>query len=272
MIAEREAKIREYLAYAAAGNDTPGDVYARELLAELDAARDALRLAEADGDSARRDLTGAYTVLIGVMPGNRPPSTTAAAEKAAKMIRDHVAERERIVADERRRRATHVRQIEAERDTARPALAAAIDPCTAPPSRAPVVEDEPPEKGPEEYTPLTTYLDAVIDALMAAGLGVRDNLSDEHGPLLLIDLDPVSAVRQPVMDWTPAAGWRIAMKHRGRIRPSTIRYLAAGPVPSPTEVAGRARSWLNSPHALTRALPKYDTSHWMDAALAQAIR
>lgn len=61
--------------------------------------RDALHLAESDGDSARRDLTGAYKALIGVMPGSRPASTTAAAEKAAKMIRDHDAERRRVLAE-----------------------------------------------------------------------------------------------------------------------------------------------------------------------------
>lgn len=61
---------------------------------------DALRLAESDGDSARRDLTGAYKALIGVMPGSRPASATAAASTAAKMIRDHEAERRRVL-DER---------------------------------------------------------------------------------------------------------------------------------------------------------------------------
>ena len=109
-----------------------------------------------------------------------------------------------------------------------------------------------PPTAPDDWppSPLVAYLDAVVAALMDAGIGVRDHLADENGPIIEIELDPVSAVRQPVMDWTPATGWRIAMTCRGKIRPATIRYLAAGPVPQPAVVAERARRWLDDPDDL----------------------
>lgn len=48
MTPEREAKIREHIAYAEAGDFTLGDIYARDLLAELDAARERMRRVRAE--------------------------------------------------------------------------------------------------------------------------------------------------------------------------------------------------------------------------------
>ncbi|WP_433225540.1 DUF6292 family protein [Actinomadura formosensis] len=122
-------------------------------------------------------------------------------------------------------------------------------------------------------TPLAAYMDAVTDALMAADVGVRDHYADEHGPQIGIDLDPVSAVRQPTMLWTPAAGWRIAMLCRGDVRRATLRWLAAGPVPYPAEVVAAAARWLADPGALTGVAPVYDTvPHLIERALAEAAR
>lgn len=109
-------------------------------------------------------------------------------------------------------------------------------------------------------TPLVRYMDAVVDALMDGGIGVRDHEADENAPMMIsVDLDPVSAVRQPVMLWTPPTGWRIAMLCRGAVRLPTLRYLAAGPVPYPPEVAAAAAAWLADPAALTDVQPVYDT-------------
>lgn len=122
-------------------------------------------------------------------------------------------------------------------------------------------------------TPLARYKDAVVDALLDADVGVRDNIAVEAVPMIGADLDPVTAVRQPVMVWTPSTGWRIAMTCRGKIRPATIRYMASGPVPLPASVAEDARRWLADPAALTDVEPAYDTApHLIQRALAEAAR
>lgn len=107
---------------------------------------------------------------------------------------------------------------------------------------------------------LNAYLTAVTAALTAAGMSV-DNSSahtDTDDPTMLgIDLAPVSPVRQPTMVWTPRTGWRIAMVLRGEVRPGTIRYLHAGPAPSPAYVAESVARWLAEPGALTDVEPAY---------------
>lgn len=121
-------------------------------------------------------------------------------------------------------------------------------------------------------TPLVNYMDAVVDALMAAEIGVCGHGADERHPQLIsIDLDPVSAVRQPILGWTAEEGWRIAMLCRGAVRIPTLRYLAAGPVPFPSEVAEQVRRWLTDPFALTDVRPVYGTvPHLIERALTEA--
>lgn len=121
---------------------------------------------------------------------------------------------------------------------------------------------------------LTAYMDAVVDALMDVGLGVRDHECDETDPCISIDLDPVSAVRQPALAWTPHAGWRVSMRCRGIVRRPTVRWLAAGPVPYPTTVAEAVHAWLADLDALDGSPPPvYDTlPSLLDAALAEAAR
>ena len=121
-------------------------------------------------------------------------------------------------------------------------------------------------------TPPVRYMDAVVDALMDAGIGVRDHVCDERHPMLIsIDLDPVSTVRRPIMAWAPDMGWQIAMLCREQVRPATIRYLAAGPVPYPSQVAEAVTAWLADPGSLTDAQPVYETvPRLLTAALADA--
>lgn len=123
-------------------------------------------------------------------------------------------------------------------------------------------------------TPLVRYMDAVVDALLDGGIGVRDHVADDRHPQLIsIDLDPVSTVRRPIMAWAPDMGWQIAMLCREQVRTPTIRYLAAGPVPYPSEVAEQVREWMNDPAALTGTRPVYDTvPHLTAKALAEAAR
>lgn len=106
---------------------------------------------------------------------------------------------------------------------------------------------------------LNAYLDAVTDALMAAGVDVRDNGADANEPLIGIDLAPSGAVT-PVALWTPDAGWRVATAERGEVQLDTVRYVHAGPVPSPTYVAESVRRWLNRPNALSDVAPAYEVS------------
>ncbi len=121
-------------------------------------------------------------------------------------------------------------------------------------------------------TPPVRYMDAVVDALMDAGIGVRDHVCDERHPMLIsIDLDPVSTVRRPIMAWAPDMGWQIAMLCREQVRPATIRYLASGPAPYPSDVAEDVARWLADPAALTATRPIYDTvPHLIERALAEA--
>lgn len=121
-------------------------------------------------------------------------------------------------------------------------------------------------------TPLVRYMDAVVYALLDAGIGVRDHVCDERHPRLIsIDLDPVSDVRRPIMAWAPETGWQIAMLCREQVRIPTIRYLAAGPVPYPSEVAEQVREWLDDPFSFTAVAPVYDTApHLITRALAEA--
>lgn len=111
--------------------------------------------------------------------------------------------------------------------------------------------------------PLRAYADAIVDALMAAGIGVRDNESDggPGGPSIGIDLDPIDSTRTPVMLWTPAHGWRIGVHQAGHgVDSATIRYLALGMVPRPVDVARAVQHWRTSPTSLTRAQPLYSTA------------
>lgn len=121
-------------------------------------------------------------------------------------------------------------------------------------------------------TPLVRYMDAVVDALLDADIGVRDHYADDRHPQLIsIDLDPVSAVRRPIMAWAPDMGWQIAMLCREQVRTPTIRYLAAGPVPYSSEVAEQVREWLDDPFSFTAVQPVYDTvPHLIVKALAEA--
>ena len=121
-------------------------------------------------------------------------------------------------------------------------------------------------------TPLVRYMDAVVDALLGAGIGVRDHCADDRHPRLIsIDLDPVSAVRRPIMAWTPETGWQIAMLCREQVRPATIRFLAAGPVPFPSQVSEAVTAWLADPGSLTDEQPVYETvPRLLTAALADA--
>lgn len=110
-----------------------------------------------------------------------------------------------------------------------------------------------------KLTQLDGYRDAVVSALLGAGIGVGDNETDATAPLIGIDLDPVGS-QTPVMLWTPGAGWRVAVTERGRIQARTIRYVHAGPVPSPAYVAESVRRWLTDSGVLSDVAPSYELS------------
>jgi glyoxylase-like metal-dependent hydrolase (beta-lactamase superfamily II) len=104
---------------------------------------------------------------------------------------------------------------------------------------------------------LVAYRDAVVDALMAAGIGVRDNEADESGPLIGIDLDPLDAYRTPTLVWTPAAGWRIGISDGLAVDPESIRYVGLEAVPLPAHVAGIVGVWLDNPGRVRRDEPVF---------------
>lgn len=110
---------------------------------------------------------------------------------------------------------------------------------------------------PESIHPVAAYRDAVVNALDAAGIGVREQAADEQAPSIGLALDPVSKVRQPTMLWTPGHGWRVAMACRGEVRGTTIRYLCRGFAPYPAEVAAQVALWLGQPDAVSDVQPVY---------------
>jgi Family of unknown function (DUF6292) len=114
--------------------------------------------------------------------------------------------------------------------------------------------DEQPEPDP---SPLVAYRDAVVDALLAAGIGVRDNEADEAGPSIGIDLDPLDAHRTPVLVWTPSAGWRIGLSDGSAVDPDTIRYVGQESAPPPSHVATHVNAWQGNPDHLQRTEPAY---------------
>lgn len=134
------------------------------------------------------------------------------------------------------------------------------DTSTAPPKPAPKRTPKPVEEPPKVDPPLVAYKDAVIDALMAAGIGVRDNEADDSGvrPALHIELDPDDLNRTPVMKWAPRSGWSIAYAVPGS-RAEVRRYLALGKVPRPDNIVRMVKLWLDDPGNLGRLEPFYET-------------
>ncbi|WP_433233792.1 DUF6292 family protein [Actinomadura nitritigenes] len=125
-----------------------------------------------------------------------------------------------------------------------------------------------------DASPLLAYLDAVVDALMLIGVGVRDHEAGDGrgGPSLGIELDPLDSGRTPVMAWTPRAGWRLAVRQGEDLAARSINYVGIEAVPHPDIVAAIALRWRTAPDRLALAaqpsfgdIPRAD----LDALLAE---
>lgn len=108
-----------------------------------------------------------------------------------------------------------------------------------------------------EPSPLVAYMGAVIDALTAAGIGVRARQVDESGPLIRVELERFDDGRVPIMIWTSTAGWRIGDFTGDRPDAATIRYIGIESVPDPSHVAAAVARWRTAPDHLRRDEPAY---------------